>query len=88
LGATDEEANPGISLRCGESSIANNSVEIERGKDDHTFRLDPAAKQVSRGRGEMFCAKAFVLSKSERTQTIANRLDKLFKVCGWRTLRD
>lgn len=31
---------------CGESGNATNSVELERGKDDHTFRLDAASKQV------------------------------------------
>ena len=31
---------------CGESDRPNNSIEIERGKDDHTFRLDAAPNQV------------------------------------------
>ena len=31
---------------CGESDRPNNSTEIERGKDDHTFRLDAAPNQV------------------------------------------
>jgi hypothetical protein len=31
---------------CGESGVANNSIDVERGKDDHIFRLDSTAKQV------------------------------------------
>lgn len=31
---------------CGEGGQPNNSVEIERGKDDHVFQLDAAPKQV------------------------------------------
>ena len=31
---------------CGESERINNSVDIERGKDDHTFRLDAASTKV------------------------------------------
>jgi hypothetical protein len=31
---------------CGESDRINNSVDIERGKDDHTFRLDAASTKV------------------------------------------
>jgi hypothetical protein len=31
---------------CGESGRIDNSVDIERGKDDHTFRLDAVSNQV------------------------------------------
>jgi hypothetical protein len=31
---------------CGESGRINNSVNIERGKDDHTFSLDAVSTQV------------------------------------------
>jgi hypothetical protein len=31
---------------CGESGRINNSVDIERGKDDHTFRLDAVSSRV------------------------------------------
>jgi hypothetical protein len=31
---------------CGESGRINNSVGVERGKDDHTFRLDAVSAQV------------------------------------------
>lgn len=36
---------------CGESAQFNNSVDIERGKDDNTFRLDAVSNQV--------CARLF-----------------------------
>jgi hypothetical protein len=31
---------------CGESDRINNSIDIKKGKDDHTFRLDAASSQV------------------------------------------
>ena len=31
---------------CGESDRINNSVDIKRGKDDHTFRLDAVSTKV------------------------------------------
>jgi hypothetical protein len=31
---------------CGESDRIGDSIDLERGKDDHTFRLDTAAVQV------------------------------------------
>ena len=35
-----------VSDPCGESDRINNSVDIERGKDDDTFRLDAVSTQV------------------------------------------
>jgi hypothetical protein len=51
LGLGPEFVNQGIRMAivpdpCGESVRLNNSIEVERGKDDHTFRLDTAAKRV------------------------------------------